>query len=159
MDEHRFSPCLLTSHIHTHHLMSTQRENPLHGSWATSPVFQQLLCVPLAFTKDLPYDRMEETPCVSKGSCWEAVWCFFSFWFEIEILVHFSFSKIKLWVFEGVHSKYRQFPWLGEYRMRVLLPTHDASVRKTLKLLASITPCRVQNSLSCSNFSSRKRIL
>ena len=28
MDEHRFSPCLLTSHIHTHHSISIQSENP-----------------------------------------------------------------------------------------------------------------------------------
>ena len=40
-----------------------------------------------------------------------------------------------------------------------LLRTHDASVHRILKLLASITPCRVQSSLSCSDISPRKRIL
>ena len=40
------------------------------------------------------FDRTEETPYISKASC------FFFFWTEIEILLHFSFSRIKLWVFE-----------------------------------------------------------
>ena len=37
-----------------------------------------------------------------------------------------------------------------------LLRTHDASVHRILKLLPSITPCRVQHSVSCSNLFSRK---
>ena len=41
------------------------------------------------------FDRTEETPYISKASCF-----FFFFWTEIEILLHFSFSRIKLWVFE-----------------------------------------------------------
>ena len=47
------------------------------------------------------FDRTEETPYISKASCF--CFCFF-FWTETEILFHFSFSKIKLWVFEGVCS-------------------------------------------------------
>ena len=35
--------------------------------------------------------------------------------------------------------------------MGVLLPTHNASVHRILKLLPSITLCRIQHSLSCSN--------
>ena len=42
------------------------------------------------------FDRTEETPYISKASCF----VFFFFWTEIEILLHFSFSRIKLWVFE-----------------------------------------------------------
>ena len=42
------------------------------------------------------FDRTEETPYISKASCF----FFFFFWTEIEILLHFSFSRIKLWVFE-----------------------------------------------------------
>ena len=43
------------------------------------------------------FDRTEETPYISKASCFVF---FFFFWTEIEILLHFSFSRIKLWVFE-----------------------------------------------------------
>ena len=42
------------------------------------------------------FDRTEETPYISKAS----FFFFFFFWTEIEILLHFSFSRIKLWVFE-----------------------------------------------------------
>ena len=39
--------------------------------------------------------------------------------------------------------------------MRVLLPTHNASVHRILKLLPSITLCRIQHSLSFRNLSLR----
>ena len=67
---------------------------------------------------------------------------------------------LDLYIFnEVVCFRLRQFPWLRYCGVRVLLPTHDASVHRMLKLLSSITACRVQHSLSCSNLSFRKRIL
>ena len=85
MDEHKFSPCLLTSHTHAHHPMPTHRESPLHGSWAASPVFWQLPGVPLASTRTcqspaLWQDRGDSMCLQGKllGSC--LVFLFFPVW-------------------------------------------------------------------------------
>ena len=79
---HQQWPTLSTQgHITLSRIYSTpcpHQEKTPSDSWAASPVFWQLLSVPLAFTEYVPVnppcDRTEETSCVSKASLFFLVW-------------------------------------------------------------------------------------
>ena len=100
--------------MHIIHLMSPSRKPPEWFLSSLTSVLTATLC-PSSFHWGCAYHlvigqkRLHVSP--------RQAFFFFS-WSEIQILDHLSFSRIKLWVAEGVLSRHRQFPWLGEYEVR-----------------------------------------
>ena len=99
MIQWQLSPELLTSHMHTLHLVSPSKKKKnrtLRDWWAASPVSWELLCVPLVLQEDL----VEEPP---QGWNEEEelstlkVWSHLFIWDKtVASLLSFLFSRIQL---------------------------------------------------------------